>query len=140
MDRIETFYGDWSVEVLAINAGFSQRFKITGSNASDGFYLGTVGNAVPRVSGSQWTLSIEWSSDGGATWQSSGIRRSASYTIEEGMLVLLGADDNVPALRDGDFNDMILTCRYLNPVINPPPIPNPFDFTIPEHFVVRPNS
>lgn len=134
----QTFHGDWSIEVFAVNADFAQRFTIAGSTGSDGHYPGTVGTGIARVSGSEWRLTMEWNDNVNPAWSPSDIRRSASYSLEKGMLVFLGADDNVPALRDHDYDDFIVLCRYLDPAVNPPPTPNPFDFTIPEAILVPP--
>ncbi len=134
---VETFFGDWSIEVQSAVAAFSQRFTITGSVGSDGVYLGTPGNRINRVSGQGWRLTMQWDDTIGSGWQASAVKRSASFSITDGMILTLGADDNFPPLRDFDYNDMILVCKYLNPVVNPAPIPNPYDFTIPENIVVR---
>jgi hypothetical protein len=128
----EIFYGDWAVEVLAKDAAFSQRFVIAGSAASDGAYPGVPGTGAGVVSGQGWSITMEWSDDAGSGWQPSEIRRSAVYIEHVGLVVDLGADDNVPALRDHDYNDMILRCRSVDPLLDPlQQRVNPYDFTAP---------
>jgi hypothetical protein len=137
----ETFFGEWSVKVERILAGFAQRFIITGSDSSDGTYPGALGTVLPRVSGKQWTLAMEWNDNAGSGWQPSDIRRAASYTVREGLVVHLGADDNTfdPA-RDFDFDDLVLVCTNLEPAVNPfSPSPPPFEFTLSEHMLVPVN-
>lgn len=131
MADVEVFYGDWSVEVAEVNAGFSQRFRISGSVGDDGTYPGVPGAMLGSVTGQPWSLTMEWNDNAGSGWQPSGIRRLASYGVQEGLVLILGADDNVPAARDLDFDDMIVTCRSLDPWLNPLlPANNPYDFTI----------
>lgn len=131
---VETFFGEWSVRVDKVNAHLAQRFIITGSD-SDGIYPGVPGTSLPRVSGVQWTLAMEWNdSDAGLGWQPSNVRRSAAGTVQEGLVVRLGADDKTTYVdRDLDYDDLVLVCVCLDPTVNPfPPGPPPFDFTIPE--------
>ena len=49
MTEIQTFYGDWLVQCDQVNAGFSQRFSISGSENSDGVHPGTPGTRYPSV-------------------------------------------------------------------------------------------
>ncbi|MGH3904678.1 MAG: hypothetical protein ACRDTE_10880 [Pseudonocardiaceae bacterium] len=128
----EIFYGDWTVEVLEKNAGFSQRFTIDGSDASDGKYPGVMGTAPVAVSGERWSIAMEWNDDAGSGWQPSDVRRtSIGFTLQDGLVMLLGADDNVEQLRDHDFDDLILRCHHTNPTLTPwhPPL-TPLDFTL----------
>lgn len=129
----ETFFGPWLVMVVSKDASFDEQFTITGSDASDGVYSGVPGTELQGVSGQGWTLTMEWNDNQGSGWQSSGVRRSASYTVQDGLVIVLGADDNYEDRRDGDFNDMVLICRSLDPEHHPlHPITNPYDFTHPE--------
>jgi hypothetical protein len=66
-------------------------------------------------------------------WQPSDLRRTAaSYTLQEGLVTVLGADDNFEQFRDHDFNDLVLRCRNLDPELNPRiPLFNTPDFTLP---------
>src|SRR5262249_4018256 len=128
----ETLYGTWSIRVLSKDADFDERFTIAGSAASDGSYPGTPGTAV-TVSGTRGVLTMEWNDRAGSGWQPSATRRSAAFTVEGGLVLTLGADDNTPAARDFDYNDMVLECRYLDPALNPlTPAVNPYDFSVPK--------
>jgi hypothetical protein len=40
--------------------------------------------------------------------------------------------DNVEALRDFDYNDVVVSCTSLDPTVNPPATDPPLDFTITE--------
>ncbi len=134
----EIFYGTWSIRVSVIRAGYAQRFIISGSAGSDGVYPGIVGSTLPQVTGSQWTVTMEWNDNAGSGWLPSEVRRSASYTVQDGLVVQLGADDGNAPGRDFDFDDLVLVCVNLDPDINPfPPGPPPFDFSLPKGTVVR---
>jgi hypothetical protein len=134
----ETFYGEWSVLVLSKEAWFDERFVIAGSDSSDGAYPGVAGSGPGPVSGAEWTLTMQWNDNSGSGWQPSGLRRWVSYTVQDGLVVTIGADDNYEHLRDGDFNDCVLTCRSLDPAHTPlHPIVNPYDFTLPKDVLER---
>lgn len=127
----QTFYGDWSVRCDQVSGDFSQCFKIIGSDGSVTIYSGTPGMQVARVSGEEWSIEMEWNDNAGSGWKPSDIRRSPSYTVLEGFVIRLEADDNTPDARDFDYDDMVLICKSLDPMINPdPPSGYPFDFTI----------
>lgn len=132
----EIFYGDWTVEVFSKDAAFSQRFIIDGSDASDGVHPGATGTAPVSVSGQRWSITMEWNDDVGSGWQPSDVRRtSATFTLQDGLVILLGADDNFEQLRDHDFNDVVLRCHNTDPTLTPwQPLGNPLDFTLPEGY------
>lgn len=130
----EIFSGDWTIEVFQKEAAFSERFVIEGSLASDGVYPGETTTPPVSVSGTSWSIRFEWNDNAGSGWQPSDIRRTdAAYTLQNGLVVFLGADDNFEQLRDHDFNDVVLRCRNIDPQLNPwYPFANPYDFTLPE--------
>jgi hypothetical protein len=130
----ETFSGQWLVEVFQKDAAFSERFIVEGSLGSDGIYPGEMITPAVSVSGQNWSIRFEWNDNAGSDWQESAVRRTgAAYTLQDGLIVFLGADDNFPSRRDGDFNDVVLRCRNLDPQLNPwDPFANPYDFTLPK--------
>ena len=130
MNGQETFYGMWRVKVASKDAAFDQRFRIQGSNAADGTYLG-VPNTEIIVDGSAWNIMFEWSGDGGNNWFASGLRRNvATFTDASGLMVELGIDDNHPQFRDSDYNDLIVHLSYMDPAISgTSSFSNPIDFT-----------
>jgi len=126
-----TFYGKWSLKVIAKNADFGERVRIAGSAASDGIVAGIAGQSVAAIDGSAWQADMQWSSDG-ANWFPSRIRRIPTVTTAEGLIVTLFADDNTPEIGDGDFNDLIVQFTYLNRDVNPSaPAAPPYSFTVP---------
>jgi hypothetical protein len=135
----QTFYGPWSVEVVSLEASFSERFVIGGSANADGAYDGTPGVSV-QVSGDEWTLDLQWNDNTGSGWQPSDVRKTAEYTISDGLVVTLGADDNLDTVRDYDYNDVVLACRSMDPTIDPPATDPPLDFTITEDQLRRPDD
>jgi len=134
MESAQLFSGNWVIQVFSKDAAFSERFVIEGSLASDGAYAGETTTPPVSVSGPRWFLRFEWNDNAGSGWQPSDVRRTgASFTLQEGLVTFLGADDNFSQLRDHDFNDLVLRCRNLDPEINPRiPLTTPPDFTVPK--------
>jgi hypothetical protein len=133
MASTQLLSGKWTIAVASKDANFSQRFIIQGSDASDGIYPGETTTPQVSVSGPRWFLRFEWNDNVGSGWQPSDLRRTAaSYTLQEGLVIVLGADDNLEQFRDHDFNDLVLRCRNLDPELNPRiPLFNMPDFTLP---------
>jgi hypothetical protein len=127
---VQIFYGPWNVTVQSKDAYFSQRFTISGSVASDGTYLGVPGTGPGNVTGARWTIDFEWNDNSSVDWYPSDSRRSAEYTVSDGLVVYAGVDDNFEAVRDGDYNDLVLRCVSNNPDLNPLRGTVPYDFTI----------
>jgi hypothetical protein len=129
----EQFSGPWIVQVHSKEAAFSERFVITGSLASDGIYPGDVTTPPVAVDGQAWVIRFEWNDNAGSGWLPSDVRRTvAQYTLADGLVVFLGADDNLPPLRDLDYNDLVLRCRSTDPAVNPwSGSPNLPDFSLP---------
>jgi hypothetical protein len=125
----EVFYGQWAVAVASHESRYDQRFTISGSDANDGTY--DVGDPPPmNVFGAEWTVTIEWKGPGG--WQASQVRRSPTYTAHDGLVITLGADVHA----EGDYDEMVLTLRNLEPPVNPwRPVVNPYDFTLPRETI-----
>jgi hypothetical protein len=130
----EMFSGEWTLAVFSKDAAFSQRFIVEGSLASDGVYAGETTTPPVAVSGQRWFVSLEWNNNAGSGWQASAVRRtSAAFTLQDGLVVFLGGDDNYEHLRDNDFNDVVVVCRNVDPALHPwLPFVNPYDFTLPE--------
>jgi hypothetical protein len=129
----ELFHGRWLVLVLSKDAGADQRVMITGADSGAGDLPGVPGEVV-EVQGAEWTLALEWSVDGGATWDASRIRRSAVFTAQDGLVVTLGADDGPAATADEDFNDLVVVVSALDEPLGPPATPaHPPDFGLPGH-------
>jgi hypothetical protein len=126
----EVFYGPWHITVYSKDAYFSQRFTITGSDASDGTYPGVPGTGPGDVAGSQWTIDFEWNDNSSVAWHPSDSRRTVEYTVSDGLVVYAGVDDNFDSVRDYDYNDVVLRCVNIDPDINPFRGTVPYDFTI----------
>lgn len=125
----ERFFGHWRVRVAGHDSVLPNRFVVSGSDRSDGPYPSDIGTSV-EVSGQGWRITMQWSDDG-QTWRPSRVRQSASYSAREGLVKTLSADDGDPSTADQDFNDLVLSCRNLDPQLNPriPAAPF-FDFVI----------
>ncbi|MEU1973449.1 hypothetical protein ABZ477_17475 [Microbacterium sp. NPDC019599] len=129
----EIFYGPWDVRVVSRDAWFSQQLVITGSDASDGAYDASPGGGPGLVTGPRWVLHAEWDDNAGSGWQPSALRRSAAYTLADGLVVTIGIDDNLEAVRDHDYDDVVIVARSLDPAHTPlHPLAPPLDFTVPE--------
>lgn len=131
----ETFYDDWTVEVQDEEELASHRFIIEGAVTGSGVYPGAVSSPpVPvSVSGPAWSIRVEWNDNNGSNWQACALKRIAVYfTLRDGLIVYLGADDNYIELRDNDYNDSTLICRKIDPKFTPwLPFVNPYEFTLP---------
>ncbi|MDQ3756232.1 MAG: hypothetical protein M3394_00035 [Actinomycetota bacterium] len=140
-DDVVTFFGPWEVTVFSKEAWFDERFVISGSDASDGVYPGVAGTGPGAVTGARWTVAFEWNDKESSGWQPSGVRRFPTYTVDDALVITLGVDDNYEHLRDGDFDDLVVTCKSLNPQHAPlHPINNPYDFTLPRRKGKRPDD
>lgn len=125
----EVFFGPWSVTVQRKNAGFDQRVMISGATVGSGAHPGVVGTSV-GVDGDRWELDLEWS-DGGP-WQRSAVRRAATFTSLDGLVVTLGGDDGPPATADHDFDDLVVVVQSADPALDPlRPREPPYDFSLP---------
>lgn len=112
----ETLYGPWQITIQQSVASFHQRFVIEGSQDSDGIYSVEIGASF-IVSGSRWTLTPEWSREA-VEWLPSRIRKSMSFDVHSGLTITLSVDDGI-APGDGDYNDLVLICRSLDPLTQP---------------------
>lgn len=128
----QDFYGPWNLEVATKDAWFDQQIRLSGTDNADGDYPGTPGTQI-EATGDHWQLTMQWRDPSGGQWQPSRIRRLASYTADNGLQALLGADDSPPAVADGDYNDMTVLASYRDHSLDPPqPDPRLYDFTVTE--------
>jgi hypothetical protein len=125
----ERFYGEWMVEVIQTDPALSQRFITSGSSNDNVYPAETTTNPV---SVSSWPrqgfeVQMEWKDIAGSDfdWHPSDVRRiGVDYTLQDGLVVLLKAEDN----------DFVLRCRNVDPQLNPwrSSAVNLPDFTLPE--------
>jgi hypothetical protein len=123
-----TFYGNWSLDVTGNVGEFDQRVRIVGSLNADGILAAPLGAQIPEIDGSAWQVFLERSGDGGATWQENVVQRVPTVTPQNGLTVTLYGDDAVVLPQD---SDVAIQFVYLNQQVNPPPVPPPFNFTLP---------
>lgn len=123
-----TFYGKWSFEVVGNVGEFPQRAVIAGSVASDGIVSGTIGTKIASIDGPSWTLTLQRSEDGGATWKENIENPLPIVTPQDGWTVTVYGDD---AVVPPSFADVSVKLVYLNPVVNPPPPAPGFNYTMP---------
>jgi len=111
----ETFYGSWLISVTSKDAAYSQRYVIDGSDRSDGAYAADVGSPVLQVTGAEWRITLEWNDNAASGWQPSRvIRRSVGFDVDNGLVVVLGVDDNWPDVADNDFDDIVIRCQNID--------------------------
>lgn len=129
----ELFSGEWKVEVIAKNPANDERFIIQGSLGSDGIYPGVVGIPPVSVAGPNWFIRFEWNNNAGSGWRESDVKKiDAESSLQDGLVITLGIDDNFLTLRDHDFDDLIVRCTNVEPPLNPwLPFVNKYDFTRP---------
>jgi len=135
----ERFYGTWIIDVVGKDAAFSQRYIIIGSDRVDGAYPADLGVPRLQVSGAEWTLALEWNNNTGSGWQPSRVqRRSTSFTITDGLVIVLGADDNWEQVADDDFDDVVVRCQNIDPHLIPwYPYQPKLDFSLPKGKIRR---
>ena len=79
-----------------------------------------------EVTGSAWFVSLEtepFPPIAGQAWLERTIQRATRFEYPDGLIVQL---DTVSLPR------LSITCISMDPAVNPNPIANPYDFTIPE--------
>lgn len=113
----EAFSGRWELRVTAKNAGFAHRLRVVGATSGSGTYAGSPG-VTAVVDGPAWSVFLEWNDEAGSGWQESAVARSAGAITPLIAVEELRADDNVPALRDHDFDDLVVSCVSLQPVFD----------------------
>jgi hypothetical protein len=130
----ETFYGTWLIDVVGKDAWYSQRYVISDSDRADGIYAADLTTPRLLVSGQEWTLTLEWNDNAGSGWQVSRTRRlPVDFTAKDGLVVVLGVDDNWPQFADGDFDDVVLRCQNIDPELIPwYPFVQKIDFSLPK--------
>ena len=104
------FEGTWRGTVTGREANFSQRVEVTGAVSGNGAYAGVVGASFVFEDG---LVELQWNDDAGSGWQESGIISSIGMTSPLVTVRFLSADDNVPALRDGDFDDLQVRFEHI---------------------------
>lgn len=135
-EDVQDFYGPWELRVDTKDAWFDQQLVIAGSDRSDGEYPGVPGTTI-SVTGDSWHLTMNWRDPPSGPWAPSRIRRTATYTAPDGLVLGLGVDDSPPGVADRDFNDMTVTATSQDPALNPlQPWENPYSFTLPENAII----
>lgn len=105
------FAGKWRGTVTGRNAGFSQRVVVSGATSGNGAYNGVVGNSFVFENGQ---AELQWNDGAGSGWQSSGIISSIGQTSPLVVVRFVSADDNFPASRDGDYDDLQVRFEHLD--------------------------
>lgn len=98
--------GMWLVKVKSKNAAFAQEIKIDGASFGNGVYAGETATPEFFVTGDDWSITIL--NNPGAGFVPSGMQIKFPTTSGGFVQFDIESDD---AGGDGDFNDLILTCR-----------------------------
>lgn len=150
----ETLFGAWSIEVQEdiitqpSSRWLPQRFRIIGSDTSDGIYYGSsgvfYGSSVTQqlVSlGNEWNIIIEVGARGriyGVWNPSSHVKKYAHYTVKEGLVIVFVRDVGLELEDYINQGGLVITCKNLDPELNPLHTPGcPFDFTISEELMIE---
>lgn len=102
---IVTMQGNWTVRVKSRNAGFPQRFVISGAATGNGTYNGVTTTPAVSVTGSQWTIAIQHNPGNGFQLSDSKIK----FPQQVGVNYQFDIQSNDSG-ADEDFDDLILTC------------------------------
>lgn len=100
-----TLQGNWTVHVRARNAGYAQRFIVSGADSGNGVHDGIVGQRV-FVTGAQWSLQVQHRPPREG-WRDSA-QRLGLPSVEGGVLrVDVAANDGG---LDDLYDDLVLSC------------------------------
>ena len=137
----EMFSGNWIVDfpsaVLNNNVLYDRFFNehhffIEGSGGNDGPHSDLVPVAV---SGQNWFVKLEWFNPL-VGWLPNPVplrRIRAAYTLQDGLIVFLQADNTIPGGGGIPFSSISLSCRNVDPKLNPwQPFVNPYNFILPK--------
>ncbi len=102
-----TIQGDWKVKVTLKNAGFDQRFIVSGSVASDGVYPGIVGTRI-EANGASWMIRIQNRSSSTSPWVDSDMRIGPETPSGISVIRIVESNDQG---ADQDFDDLVLELR-----------------------------
>lgn len=127
----ERLHGPWRLTATKADNGVRERFVITGSSASDGRHEVQPGTpARLDVGGAQWEVGLEVRVSN--RWEDVGpLERSTQVAPGVGLTIRLSVGSVVDRSIIDPLSTLKLTLVSRDPVINPPPIPNPFDFSLP---------
>ena len=125
---VEMFYGPWQLTFRKSDPNRRNRLVIAGSDAMDGVYERVFGGGpiVLDVTGSVWSVDIESSPRDQEAWESSVRNRKVEYEPSDGIVVTL---HGFVGERKDVTQPNIVRCVSRDPDLNPPPVPDPFDFT-----------
>lgn len=125
----QTFHGPFEITVTHVESSRVQELVVQGSNDGGGRYPGTVGETI-RVDGDTWTLDLEWYQPKGG-WRSSLIDRQAAYTVADGLVFTLRAQNG--PVEPVHWKHLRVSVASSDPALNPMHPPGfPPDFTIPK--------
>jgi hypothetical protein len=114
----DTFYGQWRVMTTPVAFGNTWAVRVHNSDNADGMYQAD--SAQPwdlDVHGAEWTVELVYL-DGSGQWQPAPeMNRSTGIIAPNGLTVILQSHTPIRVVS-------------LDPTINPPMHPNPYDFTI----------
>lgn len=102
---IISMQGNWTVGVKAKNAGFPQRFIISGAATGNGTYNGVTTTPAVAVTGTQWTIAIQHNP--GTGFQLSDSKLKFPQQIGGNYEFDIQSNDSG---SDEDYDDLILTC------------------------------
>lgn len=130
-----TFYGSWSLTVVNSinNSDRGVRIRIQGSTDADGTHDAIAGQGIASIDGPVWSLSLEFTPNGGKNWTENTLHRQPAVNATDGLAIEVTADEN----NNGDiWADVKLV--YLNRDVNPVPSGKPpFGFTVPAYLPSR---
>ena len=121
----EMFYGPWQLTFRKSDPNRRNRLVIRDSD-TDGDHERVFGSGpiTVEVTGEVWTADIESLVDG--AWTSCLQEREMAYEPADGIVVTLHgyAGDRADVTQPN-----VVRCVYRDPDRNPPPVPDPFDFS-----------
>ena len=105
--------GKWRLTVIQKEASYRQRFKVSGSDGTDGTYSGNVGSSVV-INGNghhPWTITIEHN-DGSSGWLPSEVRERTNIRTGSKIEIVIESED-IPIGGDRDFTDCVIKAEKI---------------------------
>jgi hypothetical protein len=124
----ELFSGPWELRYTVTDTERSNRLVINGSDAADGPHSKAIGrDLVIPVTGKLWSVDVQSLNPDSGEWEAPTLRRIMRFDPTDGIVVRLRTSRPIKIWGNPASN--VIDCVYRDPDANPPPTPDPFDFT-----------
>ena len=128
----EMFAGPWDLRYTVTDTQRANRLVIYGSDTGDGTYNKAIGQDLSlNITGELWSAEVQTRNPDSGEWEVPTTRRTIRFDPINGITVRLRTSRPIEIGANPATN--VIDCVYRDPNLNPPPTPNPFDFTYGGH-------